>query len=316
VKGASRIAVLGPVLTVLCAVLSFAQAAASPRSASPASSRPYPELGSLGQGDLIFRQHQEQLELSYAALQSGKPPPDMIIFSYKVSSEVDIFSLAARLSLPYETIATLNRLDRSRSFMPGEVVLAPSVPGVFAPTGPGSDLDLLLSYRNPEDGYLVPVTRAGTGLKLRFYPGARFTAEERSLFLGMLMRFPLPSGVISSGFGLRQHPITGRLSKHNGIDLAAASGTEVYAARGGKVVETGVDDILGQYIVLEHDGGFSTVYGHLSARLARLNEEVESGRIIGKVGSTGQSTGPHLHFEVRVRGDARDPETYMPRGKK
>lgn len=314
--GSGRIGVPAPLLALLCAVPLFAQTASAPLSSPKAFAGPYPQLGSLGRDDLIYRQHQEQLELSYAALQSGTPVPDLIIYSYKVASEVDIFSLAARLNLPYETIATLNRLDRSRSFLPGEIVLAPSAPGVFATTLPGSDLDLLLSCRDEEGGYLVPVDRAGSVIKLRFYPGARFTAEERSLFLGLLLRFPLPTGVISSGFGMRRHPITGKLSKHNGVDLAAPAGTDVYAARGGRVADTGVDNILGQYLVIEHDGGFSTVYGHLSARLARLNEEVESGRIIGKVGSTGQSTGPHLHFEVRVRGDARDPETYMPRGKK
>ena len=82
------------------------------------------------------------------------------------------------------------------------------------------------------------------------------------------------------------------------------------------VKESGVDPTLGQYIVIEHEGGFSTVYGHLSARRARLNERVESGMMIGSVGSTGLSTGPHLHFEVRNRGEPRDPEPLIPRGKR
>jgi len=297
----------------LAAMRSGAQAQAG---AAPAATAPYPALGSLGQDDLIYRQHQEQLERSYEAIQNGKAPPDMIIYSYTIRSTVDIFSLAARLNLPYETIATLNRLDRSRSFIAGERVLAPSVPGLFVSTAPGSDLDLLLSYRGDRDGYVVPVLREGRKTELRFYPGARFSAEERSLFLGLLFRFPLPTGAITSGFGLRESPITGRMSKHNGIDIAAPDGTEVYAAREGTVAETGVDAVLGQYIVLAHEGGFSTVYGHLSARLVRLNEEVESGRIIGNVGSSGESTGPHLHFEVRNRGQSRDPEPLIPRGKR
>ncbi len=305
------IAVFAPSLLMLCIPPVPAQTLGGAGGALP-----YPSLGSLGTDDLIFRQQQEQLERSYEAIQSGKTPPDLILYSYTVKFEVDIFSLAARLNLPYETIATLNRLDRARSFLPGETVLAASVPGLFASTAPGSDLDLLLSYRGEDEGYLVPVRRGGAIVTLRFFPGARFTAEERSLFLGLLMRFPLPSGVISSSFGLRAHPITGRLSKHKGVDIAAAAGTEVYAARGGKVVETGVDDVLGEYIIIAHEGGFSTVYGHLSTRNVRLNEEVASGRIIGTVGSTGQSTGPHLHFEVRVHGDARDPETFFPRGKR
>lgn len=295
---------------IACAFLAIAWA---PSSAQP---RAYPSFGSLGQDDVIYRQHQEQLERSYEAIQNGDAPPDMIIYSYTIRSEVDLFSLAARLNLPYETLATLNRLDRARTLLAGERVLAPSVPGLFVSTSPGSDLDLLLSYRGVAEGYVVPVSLGGKASELRFYPGARFTAEERSLFLGLLFRFPLPSGVITSGFGLRESPITGRMSKHSGLDIAAPAGTDVYAAREGKVSETGVDAVLGQYVVIAHEGGFSTVYGHLSARLVRLNDEVESGRIIGSVGSSGESTGPHLHFEVRNRGESRDPEQLIPRGKR
>jgi murein DD-endopeptidase MepM/ murein hydrolase activator NlpD len=239
-----------------------------------------------------------------------------LFFSYTVRSTVDLFSLAARLNVPYETLATLNRLDRSRSFLPGERVLAPSVPGIFAPTKPGSDLDLLLSYRGSASGYLVSVRSGSSATSLRFYPGARFTAEERALFLGMLFRFPLPAGILTSSFGMRESPISHHMAMHTGIDLAAPMGTDVYAARDGKVTDTGVNAVLGQYVVISHDANWSTVYGHLSVRRVRLNEKVESGMIIGNVGSTGESTGPHLHFEVRSRGEARDPEPLIPQGKK
>jgi murein DD-endopeptidase MepM/ murein hydrolase activator NlpD len=290
--------------------------------AQPSASAPnYPALGSLGPDDFIYEQQQEQLAQSYAAIQNGKTPPDLVIYSYTVRAAVDIFSLAARLNLPYETLATLNRLDRSRSFLPGERVLAPSVPGIFAPLSSGSDLDLLLLYRGSSAGYLVTVaggkgsaTAVATGL--RFFPGARFSPEERALFLGLLFRFPLPSGILTSSFGLRESPITHHLSYHSGIDLAAPQGTDVYAARDGKVTDTGVNAVLGQYIVITHDGSWSTVYGHLSRRLVRLNDKVESGMIIGKVGSTGESTGPHLHFEVRSRGEPRDPEPLIPQVKR
>jgi murein DD-endopeptidase MepM/ murein hydrolase activator NlpD len=305
-------AVLGASLVIASSSL-FAQ--------SPSS--PYPILGSLGTGDYIYTQQQEQLARSYEAIQSGKEPPALVIYSYTVRSAVDLFSLAARLNLPYETIATLNRLDRSRSFLPGEVVLVPSVPGIFAPSSPGSDLDLLLSYRGSKGGYLValrrlPADRDGASSQsdaLRFYPGARFNAEERALFLGLLFRFPLPSGILTSGFGLRESPITHHMAYHAGIDLAAPLGTDVYAAREGKVTESGTSDVLGQYIVIVHDGSWSTVYGHLSKRLVRLNDKVESGMIIGNVGSTGESTGPHLHFEVRSQGQPRDPGPLIPQRK-
>jgi murein DD-endopeptidase MepM/ murein hydrolase activator NlpD len=297
------------------------------RSASAqTSASSYPSLGSLGPDDLIFRQHQEQLAASYAALRSGKAVPDLVVYSYRVVKTVDLFSLAARLNLPYETLATFNHLDRVREFLPGERVLAPSMPGLFVPETPGSDLDFLLSYRGTAESSLLaapgaasaalsPGSSAGPGgQKLRFYPGARFTSEERALFLGLLFRFPLPMGRLTSGFGLRESPISHHMAKHQGIDLAAPTGTDVYAARDGTVSETGVDPVLGQYIILVHEGGWSTVYGHLSARRVRLNDRIESGMIIGNVGSTGQSTGPHLHFEVRNRGEPRNPEPLIPKG--
>jgi murein DD-endopeptidase MepM/ murein hydrolase activator NlpD len=299
--------------TVACFLLF---AAASLVFGQSPSAAPYPLLGSLGPDDFIYEQQQEQLAQSYAAIKSGKEPPDLVIYSYSPHSTVDIFSLAARLNVPYETLATLNRLDRSRSFLPGERVLVPSVPGLFAPSGPGSDLDLLLSYRSAKEGYSVTVLPSGKAVSLRFYPGARFSPEERAMFLGLLFRFPLPSGILTSGFGLRESPITHHMSYHAGIDLAAPQGTDVYAAREGKVTDTGVNAVLGQYIVITHDGSWSTVYGHLSMRRVRLNQKVESGMIIGNVGSTGESTGPHLHFEVRSRGEPRDPEQLIPKSKR
>lgn len=286
----------------------------------------YPSLGSLGPGDMIFKQQQEQLAAAYEAIQSGKEPPELVLYSYTVHAPknaaagsavstmgaTDLLSLSARLNLPYETLATLNGLDRIREFLPGERILVPSAPGLFVAAKPSSDLDLLLSYRGSEEGRAFSVEKR----KLLYFAGARFNPEERALFLGLLFRFPLPAGRITSGFGLRSSPISGKLTRHAGIDLAAPAGTDVYAAREGTVTESGVDATLGQYIVITHDGGWSTVYGHLSVRRVRLNEHVESGMIIGNVGSTGQSTGPHLHFEVRNRGEPRNPEPLIPRGKR
>ena len=186
-----------------------------------AGAQSYPPLGSLGPDDIIYAQQQDQLAQSYAAIQSGRKLPDLVIYSYVVHAPVDLFSLAARLNLPYETLATMNRLDRSRSFLPGERVLAPSAPGIFASLAPGSDLDLLLSYRGNDSGTVVSVNTGLKAASLRFYPGARFSPEERALFLGLLFRFPLPTGVLTSSFGPRESPITHHLAYHAGIDLAA-----------------------------------------------------------------------------------------------
>jgi len=96
------------------------------------------------------------------------------------------------------------------------------------------------------------------------------------------------------------------------VDLAAPFGTSVLAARDGTVIAAGEDSVLGLRVIIEHEGGLRTMYGHLSRIAIVLNQIVRSGTIIGAVGSTGLSTGPHLHFEIRLSGKARDPSSYLP----
>ena len=140
-----------------------------------------------------------------------------------------------------------------------------------------------------------------------FLPGEKFHSVERAFFLGVLFRFPIPRGIISSYFGSRKSPITGGHSFHNGIDIAAPHGTDVLASREGIVTRTATDPVYGKYIVIKHDNDYETLYGHLSESFVELHQRVNSGMIIAKVGSTGLSTGPHLHFEIFRDGQSRDP---------
>ena len=111
---------------------------------------------------------------------------------------------------------------------------------------------------------------------------------------------------------MRRNPFDGHAEFHQGVDLAAPAGAEVYAARDGVVAESGYDAVLGYMVVLDHEAGYQTVYGHLERIEVALKQEVRSGMIIGRVGSTGYSTGPHLHFEIRRRGSSRDPGLLLP----
>lgn len=114
-------------------------------------------------------------------------------------------------------------------------------------------------------------------------------------------------GKVTSGFGYRVHPVTGRRSFHTGIDLAAPQGTPISAAFDGEVLETGCSEGRGNYILLRHGETLQTMYCHLSRIDVREGDAVAAGGTIGLVGSTGMSTGPHLHFEVRVDGVRCDP---------
>jgi murein DD-endopeptidase MepM/ murein hydrolase activator NlpD len=119
----------------------------------------------------------------------------------------------------------------------------------------------------------------------------------------------------SSGYGMRADPVHGNLMKHPGFDLAAPTGTEVAAAARGTVIHAGPAGTYGNLVTLRHDHGFETRYAHLSSVDVKVGELVEAGQELGKVGTTGHSTGPHLHFEVRREGEAIDPVPLLPLNK-
>jgi murein DD-endopeptidase MepM/ murein hydrolase activator NlpD len=126
-----------------------------------------------------------------------------------------------------------------------------------------------------------------------------------------LLRTPIDGARISSGFGMRLHPILGYSRMHQGVDFAAPSGTAIYAAGDGVVVQVGRASGYGNYVEVEHHQQYSTAYAHLSgfARGLREGDRVRQGEVIGYVGMTGTATGPHLHYEVHRRGEQVDPQS-------
>lgn len=278
-------------------------------------SEPYPRIRRVDSSDLSFRQLSDSIAQSRKAEMTGLAFPDLLLFSYVLNEDTDIMALAARLDVPYEALATINRIGESRPLKRGERMVIPSLTGIFAAADPANDLEYLIAASRAlvVGERTVRVRLAGGWMVFRFIPGARFSPPERAFFLGTGFRFPLPKARLTSGYGLRASPFTGEVQHHAGIDLAASAGTEVYAARSGTVRDVGYDPTYGSFVLIAHEGGWETLYGHLSARHVELNTAVKSGMIIGNVGSTGLSTGPHLHFEVRFRGAPRDPLPLLPR---
>lgn len=137
-------------------------------------------------------------------------------------------------------------------------------------------------------------------------------ASSSNTFVGGAFCLPAPSYTrISSYYGYRIHPITHTKKMHTGVDFAAATGTKCVAANSGTVIYSGWYSGYGNTVIIDHGGGISTLYAHNSALLVSKGQKVSKGQQIAKIGSTGNSTGPHCHFEVRVNGKHTNPMPYL-----
>jgi murein DD-endopeptidase MepM/ murein hydrolase activator NlpD len=143
-----------------------------------------------------------------------------------------------------------------------------------------------------------------------FIPGARMRSEELKLALGELFVYPV-RGRLSSSYGWRNDPVSGARRFHAALDMAANTGTPVKASMDGRVATVGVNSVYGKYIILSHSGGFQTLYAHLNAVSVTQGSHANQGSKIGEVGSTGYSTGPHLHFAVYKNGKPVNPLEYL-----
>jgi murein DD-endopeptidase MepM/ murein hydrolase activator NlpD len=173
-------------------------------------------------------------------------------------------------------------------------------------------------------GYVAPVAAppAGTGIAsegadrqfqqlFASWERAQQRTPTASPTVAVPSRTPLDNYRLTSGFGMRVHPVLGGLRGHKGIDMAAPTGTPVYAPADGVVSKAEWFGAYGNFIAIGHGSELETRYGHLSRMAVSAGQRVRKGDLIGYVGSTGRSTGPHLHYEVRVAGVAVDPRPYM-----
>ncbi|MGC1467012.1 MAG: M23 family metallopeptidase [Pseudolabrys sp.] len=171
---------------------------------------------------------------------------------------------------------------------------------LFASLTVGGETKKLYRYQSPDDGIVDYYDETGKSAKK------------------FLVRKPVTAGIMRSGFGIRRHPILGYVKMHTGVDWAAPTGTPIYAAGNGTVEKAGWESGYGKFVLLRHANGYETAYGHMSA-FARGMEEgkrVRQGQVIGFVGSTGLSTGSHVHYEIRVNGRFVDPmRIKLPRGR-
>jgi murein DD-endopeptidase MepM/ murein hydrolase activator NlpD len=147
---------------------------------------------------------------------------------------------------------------------------------------------------------------------------ARAQANDLTNTLNFVpLRKPLTGDLeMSSPFGVRIDPFVHSPSMHTGMDLHATAGDPIYSTAAGKVVKAGWEGGYGQMVEIDHGEGLSTRYGHMSSIGVMVGQKVRAGQVIGRVGSTGRSTGPHLHYETRINGEAVNPERFLTAGAK
>lgn len=238
------------------------------------------------------------------------PPLHAQVIEYQVESGDTLSEIAHSFGTDAETLAIINDLSNWNALKPGDGLKILTVSGLLHRAAPGetaSDIadkhgvvlaDLLAANGLREDESL-PV-----GEEL-IVPGARPEREAVLAVRGELYRWPT-RGRISSPFGYRWGGF------HTGIDLATGTGTPVTATRGGRVTHAGWRGSYGYLVIVSHGGGMSSYYAHLSAITVNVGQNVSQDTLIGRVGSTGRSTGPHLHFEIRENGDPHNPMNYLP----
>lgn len=274
-----------------------------------------PKIEKLESKNILFQQYSQEVENSYKEFAKGNTPLQNF-YAYKAGQNDNLISISARCSIPYETIATLNCIPDQNTVLKGKTILLPVVPGIFINIQPELPYEVLLFNKNSTrilEGQNCLCYNL-QGRKYYFFPRERFSSTERAFFLDSSMKIPVEHSVVSSEFGKRVSPISGKWHFHSGIDLAAKEGETVYACRSATVQKCAENDsVYGNYIILDHGGGMTSVYAHLSAINVEKGQTVFKGQQIGKVGHTGMATGPHLHFEIRQNNVPSDPNGVLSR---
>ena len=239
---------------------------------------------------------------------------------HKVKKGENLWGIAKKHGYSVHTVIGCNPQMKTYNVSVNEKLLMPSSGGSLHPVSKTDTWKSIAEKYNIDESILKD-----TNLNVRnlteepyvFIPGKKPAVDllnesmQEKYALRDLFRSPL-AGRLSSTFGTRRHPVTGKISRHGGIDIAVKTGTLVGAAADGIVTVASTD--VGHYgtaVFIDHQNGYITHYGHLSKILVRVGQRVKAGQIIAKSGATGRATGPHLHFTVKKNGVSLDPLKFL-----
>lgn len=235
--------------------------------------------------------------------------------SYRIKKGDMIGVIAEKYGISQDTLISVNKIRATRTIQIGQNIKIPSLDGIlYTVKKDGETPETIAEKYEVSADEVANVNKIAVNASLDagqsvFVPGAELDWITRQEINGDLFRKPIRSYYrITSYFGWRGSPFTGRRQFHGGIDMACSTGTPIYAAMAGVISYRGYSNVYGNYVIVTHHSGYKTLYGHMS-RFSKLTvgNRVTTGSVIGYVGSTGQSTGSHCHFTVFKNGRMVDP---------
>lgn len=233
---------------------------------------------------------------------------------YTVKSGDNITRISKKFGLSnISTLIAVNNISNARKLQVGEVLKIPSTDGVIHTVTKNENLNGIASKYGVSIETLLDVNDLSTSvLKVGqnlFIPGARLDSYSLKMALGELFKCPITAKWrLTSPYGNRADPFTGVKKFHTGMDMAAPTGTPVKATLDGKVVAVSFNQVYGNYVIVSHINGYQSLYAHLHAATVKVGQRINQGEKLGLVGSTGYSTGPHLHFTVYKNGKLVNPQ--------
>jgi murein DD-endopeptidase MepM/ murein hydrolase activator NlpD len=243
---------------------------------------------------------------------AGVPPLPLTLSlrTYTIARNDTLDGIARRFNISLDTLISINGIADVRRLQVGAALKVPNIDGIVYKVQRGDNLSSIASRNNTTLLDLVDANDLASHTinpgQILFIPGARLSSYDLKKALGTLVIWPV-SGRISSSFGYRNNPFTGIRQFHNGLDIVAPVNTPVKAAMDGRVAETGYSAIFGNFVIMTHAGSYQTLYAHLNRIDVRAGQIMSQGSSLGLLGSTGYSTGPHLHFGVFKSGTPTDP---------
>ena len=219
--------------------------------------------------------------------------------------------IAQKYEVPLTSIIQANSIKSAHRIQTGKTLRIPGKAFAFSETSyrvqPGDTLIGIARRHNVEWQDLQRINGISSPRNLQAGIEIRIPHDGSPDFRSPL-RVPL---VVTSKYGYRPHPVTGRYQFHRGIDFRAATGTRIYASKAGRVIFAGRKRGYGKIVGIEHENDFTTWYGHLSRIKVKVGQTVNQNKVIGLSGNTGISTGPHLHFEIRYKGRSEKPTKHI-----